>query len=239
MWQSNWSAAAWIRNSSGPFPARAADPGIPREPQIARLLDGGATEDGLPYLVMEYVKGVSIAEYSEKNELTIEQRLRLFLQICDAVEYAHRNFIVHRDLKPGNILVDETGTPKLLDFGISKLLVFDGANITATITHGVRMLTPDYASPEQIRGEAIRPRRTCTRWAPSCSNWLLEPNLTASTNRHNRRSNSDLRRRGSEAERGGASRRPSYHRSQAAMGTRQDPAARDAQGSAPAIHVGA
>jgi eukaryotic-like serine/threonine-protein kinase len=124
-------------------------------PNIARLLDGGATEDGLPYLVMEYVKGVSIAEYAEQNDLTVEQRLRLFLQICDAVEYAHRNFIVHRDLKPGNILVDEKGAPKLLDFGISKLLVYDGANTTATITHDVRMLTPDYASPEQIRGEAI------------------------------------------------------------------------------------
>jgi eukaryotic-like serine/threonine-protein kinase len=124
-------------------------------PNIARLLDGGATDDGLPYLVMEYVKGVSIAEYAEKNDLSVEQRLRLFLPICDAVEYAHRNFIVHRDLKPGNILVDEKGTPKLLDFGISKLLVFDGTNTTATITHDVRMLTPDYASPEQIRGEAI------------------------------------------------------------------------------------
>src|SRR4051794_7802127 len=122
---------------------------------IARLLDGGATEDGLPYLVMEYVQGVSISEYAQKNELSVEQRIRLFLQICDAVEYAHRNFIVHRDLKPGNILVDGNGTPKLLDFGISKLLVFDGTSKTETITQDVRMLTPDYASPEQIRGEAI------------------------------------------------------------------------------------
>lgn len=123
-------------------------------PNIARLLDGGATDDGLPYLVMEYVHGVTITEYARTNDLGLEQRLRLFLQVCDAVEYAHRNFVVHRDLKPGNILVNETGVPKLLDFGISKLLSFDG-NITETVTHDVRMLTPDYASPEQIRGEPI------------------------------------------------------------------------------------
>lgn len=123
-------------------------------PNIARLLDGGATEEGLPYLVMEYVQGVSISEYVQTNELSLEQRLKLFLQICDAVEYAHRNFVIHRDLKPGNILVDDKGIPKLLDFGISKLLVLDGAP-TETITHEVRMLTPDYASPEQIRGDPI------------------------------------------------------------------------------------
>jgi serine/threonine protein kinase len=124
-------------------------------PNIARLLDGGATEDGLPYLVMEYVPGVTISEYAQTNDLTLEQRLKLFLQICDAVEYAHRHFVVHRDLKPGNILVDDQGVPKLLDFGISKLLVFDGTNTTETLTHDVRMLTPDYASPEQIRGDPI------------------------------------------------------------------------------------
>jgi serine/threonine protein kinase/tetratricopeptide (TPR) repeat protein len=124
-------------------------------PNIARLLDGGATDDGLPYLVMEYVQGVSISEYAQSNELSLEQRLKLFLQICDEVEYAHRNFVVHRDLKPGNILVDDKGVPKLLDFGISKLLVFDEANPSETITHDVRMLTPDYASPEQVRGDPI------------------------------------------------------------------------------------
>ena len=124
-------------------------------PNIARLLDGGASDDGLPYLVMEYVKGVNITDYVQQNNLSLEQRLRLFLQVCDAVEYAHGNFVVHRDLKPGNILVDASGTPKLLDFGISKLLVFDGGIPTETMTQGVRMLTPDYASPEQIRGEPI------------------------------------------------------------------------------------
>ena len=124
-------------------------------PNIARLLDGGATEDGLPYLVMEYVQGVSITEYAAQHSLSVEQRLRLFLQICDAVEYAHRHFVVHRDVKPTNILVDEEGIPKLLDFGISKLLAYDGTTTTETITHEVRMLTPDYASPEQIRGDAI------------------------------------------------------------------------------------
>ena len=89
-------------------------------PNIARLLDGGATEDGLPYLVMEYVKGVNITEYARTNDLSLEDRVRLFLQICDAVEYAHGNRGVHRDLKPGHSLDDEPGTPKLLDYGIPK-----------------------------------------------------------------------------------------------------------------------
>jgi tetratricopeptide (TPR) repeat protein/tRNA A-37 threonylcarbamoyl transferase component Bud32 len=123
-------------------------------PNIARLLDGGATDDGLPYLVMEYVQGVSITDYVRQNDVALEQRLRLFLQICDAVDYAHRNFVVHRDIKPSNILVDGNGVPKLLDFGISKLLVFDGVT-TQTVTQDVRLLTPDYASPEQIRGQTI------------------------------------------------------------------------------------
>ena len=91
-------------------------------PNIARLLDGGATEQGTPYIVLEYVAGVPIADWCEKQRLSIEQRLRLFRQVCDAVQYAHQHLIVHRDIKPGNILVTADGAPKLLDFGIAKLL---------------------------------------------------------------------------------------------------------------------
>jgi serine/threonine protein kinase len=118
-------------------------------PHIARLLDGGTTDDGLPYFVMEHVEGVVLTEHA--RTLSVRERLLLFRQVCAAVEYAHRNLIVHRDLKPGNILVTTEGTPKLLDFGIAKLLESDDA----TQTYGVRILTPDYASPEQKRGEAV------------------------------------------------------------------------------------
>jgi serine/threonine protein kinase/tetratricopeptide (TPR) repeat protein len=124
-----------------------------QHPNIARLFDGGTTEDDIPYLVMEYVDGVWINQYAAKHHLNVEARLRLFLQVCDAVEYAHRNFIVHRDLKPGNILIDATGVPKLLDFGISKLLHAEQRD--AAETQGVGMMTPDYASPEQILGEPV------------------------------------------------------------------------------------
>src|SRR5262249_54423313 len=93
-----------------------------QHPHIARLLDGGATDDGLPYIVMEHIEGAKITEYCESHALSIDQRLLLFLDVCSAVGYAHRHFVVHRDIKPGNILVDETGSAKLLDFGICKLL---------------------------------------------------------------------------------------------------------------------
>ena len=120
-------------------------------PNVARLLDGGATPDGRPYLVMEYVDGVPITAYCAAHKLSAEECCRLFLAVCAAVEYAHRNLIVHRDIKPGNILVDEAGTPKLLDFGIAKLLESEGGETTAA----ARPLTPHYASPEQISGAAI------------------------------------------------------------------------------------
>jgi len=126
-------------------------------PNIARLLDGGTTEQGTPYIVLEYAAGVPITDWCEERHLSIEQRLRLFLQVCDAVQYAHRHLIVHRDIKPGNILVTVDGVPKLLDFGIAKLLDADAATgqpMTATAT-GAVLMTPDYASPEQVRGEAI------------------------------------------------------------------------------------
>ena len=127
-----------------------------QHPNIARLLDGGSTDDGLPYLVLEFIDGDSITEYCDKNKLTIKERLELFRIVCSAVQYAHQNLVIHRDLKPGNILVDKNGKPKLLDFGIAKLLdeeiEDDREGLTRT---GVWHLTPDYASPEQIKGEQI------------------------------------------------------------------------------------
>ncbi len=124
-------------------------------PHIARLLDGGATEDGQPYFVMEFVAGEPITEYCCRRELALNERLKLFRDVCSAVQHAHQKLVVHRDLKPSNILVTEEGTPKLLDFGIAKLLASDpGEAITRTET-AVRLMTPDYASPEQVRGGAI------------------------------------------------------------------------------------
>lgn len=120
-------------------------------PNIARLLDGGNTEDGIPYLVMELVEGVPVDGYCDAHKLTITQRLRLFREICGAVQYAHQRLVIHRDLKPSNILVTEKGTPKLLDFGIAKILDASGST-EATL---LRPMTPEYASPEQIRGEPI------------------------------------------------------------------------------------
>ena len=122
-------------------------------PNITHLLDGGATEEGIPYLVMEYVEGAWITRYAADHGLSTEDRIRLCLPICSAVDYAHRNFIVHRDLKPANILIDRNGVPKLLDFGISKLLQADPLELLNT--QGFALLTPEYASPEQILGEPI------------------------------------------------------------------------------------
>jgi serine/threonine-protein kinase len=117
---------------------------------IARLLDGGVTAEGTPYLVMEYVEGVPLDEYCRAHSLSVEARLELFLRICAAAEYAHRNLVVHRDIKPANVLVSTDGTPKLVDFGIAKLLE-DGRAATTTAL----LMTPEYASPEQLRGDAI------------------------------------------------------------------------------------
>ena len=123
-------------------------------PYIARLIDGGATPDGLPYFVMEYVEGESLGQYCEARGLELRERLEILLKACSAVHYAHRRMIVHRDLKPGNILVKEDGTPKLLDFGIAKLLDPTTADSPSETTAGAfRIVTPAYASPEQMRGE--------------------------------------------------------------------------------------
>lgn len=123
---------------------------------IARLIDAGITAAGLPYLVMEYVEGVPIDRYCDEQRLSIDARLKLFLQVADAVRYAHRHLIVHRDLKPSNIVVTREGTVKLLDFGIAKLLAPGRFEHAAPPTRdGLRLMTPEYASPEQVRGDQI------------------------------------------------------------------------------------
>jgi len=124
-------------------------------PNIARLIDGGATDDGLPYLVMEYVDGLPIDEDCRRRGLSVRQRLVLFREVCAAVAYAHRNLVVHRDLKPGNILVTDDGRPKLLDFGIAKVLAAEADGAPRTTTRFGPLMTPEYASPEQIRGEPV------------------------------------------------------------------------------------
>jgi tetratricopeptide (TPR) repeat protein len=130
--------------------------GAMHHPGIARLLDGGMAEDGSPYLVMEYIEGQPIDTYCDRHRLNIEDRLRLFMRVCDAVHFAHQNLVIHRDLKPANILVTEKGDPKLLDFGIAKLVNPDLALIehAPTLTR-FRLMTPEYASPEQVRQEPI------------------------------------------------------------------------------------
>jgi tetratricopeptide (TPR) repeat protein len=119
-------------------------------PHIAALLDGGETAEGLPYLVMEKIDGRPITEYCDENALTLEDRVRLFAKVCRAVQFAHQKLVIHRDIKPGNIFVTRDGHPKLLDFGIARLLDPGFGELTATAHQA---LTPDYASPEQIRGE--------------------------------------------------------------------------------------
>ncbi|MDQ6764808.1 MAG: serine/threonine protein kinase [Verrucomicrobiota bacterium] len=125
-----------------------------QHPNIGRLLDGGTTDDGLPYFIMEYVEGARLTTFVTENNLSLGERLHLFLKICAAVQFAHQNLVVHRDLKPANILVTPDGEPKLLDFGIARLLETneEGWQVTAAES---RLLTPAYASPEQVRGEPI------------------------------------------------------------------------------------
>ncbi|NJM90809.1 MAG: serine/threonine protein kinase [Myxococcales bacterium] len=125
-------------------------------PNIVRLLDGGSTEDGVPYLVMEHVDGGALTRHARERNLTVRARVMLIRQVCAALQYAHQNLVVHRDIKPSNILVDKAGTPKVLDFGIAKLLApsTELAREARTRT-GFAIFTPEYCSPEQARGEAI------------------------------------------------------------------------------------
>jgi hypothetical protein len=123
-------------------------------PYIARLLDGGAGPNQQPFLVMEFVEGLPLNDWCQQNNPPLNTRIALFQKICEAVEYAHRNMVVHRDLKPGNILVSPEGTPKLLDFGIAKILEGPGADLTLTAL-GFQPMTPDYAAPEQVLSQSI------------------------------------------------------------------------------------
>lgn len=125
-------------------------------PNIARLIDGGTTAEGLPYFVLEYVEGTNLKSYCDEHTLNTSERLNLFRRVCDAVAFAHQNLIVHRDLKPSNIIITEDGTPKLLDFGIAKLLS-GASSAEGTMTIG-RVLTPEYASPEELRGLPVNTR---------------------------------------------------------------------------------
>jgi serine/threonine-protein kinase len=124
-------------------------------PNLARLIDGGATEDGQPYFVMEYGEGVPITQFCDAKALSIEGRLALFMSVCEAVHHAHQSLVVHRDIKPSNILVTPDGVPKLLDFGIGKVLDPSGGGGAEQTAMTRRVLTPEYAAPEQLRGDVI------------------------------------------------------------------------------------
>src|ERR1700676_378826 len=127
-------------------------------PNIVKLLDGGSTSEGLPFLVMDYVEGSPIDEYCDQHKLSVDDRLHLFGKVCEAVRYAHQKLVIHRDLKPSNILVVAYGSPRLLDFGIAKVLNPESAGQRLLVTQtGMRCMTPAYASPEQMRGKSVTP----------------------------------------------------------------------------------
>ncbi|MGH9379977.1 MAG: tetratricopeptide repeat protein [Thermoanaerobaculia bacterium] len=126
-----------------------------QHPAIAGIVDGGVTEDGTPWFAMEHVEGEPVDVYCDRRRLGIRERLELFLKVCDAVEHAHRHLVVHRDLKPAHVLVAEEGRVKLLDFGIAKLLDAEGGAGAASTRTASRLMTPEYASPEQVRGEEV------------------------------------------------------------------------------------
>ena len=134
---------------------------------VARVIDGGVTGEGDPFLVMEFVDGQPITAWADARRLTIRQRLGLFQRVCQAVAHAHGRLVVHRDLKPSNVLVTDEGTPKLLDFGVATLT--EGGD--DLITEHAAPLTPSYAAPEQSEASRRRRSRTCTRWACCSTNW--------------------------------------------------------------------
>jgi len=140
-------------------------------PYIARLLDGGSTPEGWPYLVMEFIDGSPIDQYCAAHQLSIDDRLQLFLKVCAAVEYAHLNHVIHRDLKPANILVSKNGTPKLLDFGIAKLWEPESAESGTPAHRTGRFMTPAYASPEMLENDVPDPRDDV--YALACVAWKL------------------------------------------------------------------
>ena len=149
-------------------------------PNIARFLDGGTTADGVPWLALDYVEGLPIDEYCDRHLLSTVDRLRLFRSVCSAVQHAHQNLVVHRDLKPSNILITADGTPKLLDFGIAKILNpgLSLHTVDPTIA-GAQMMTPGYASPEQVRGESC-PRSARTRSRASSASRSLSSRAPSS-----------------------------------------------------------
>ncbi len=177
-------------------------------PHIAHLLDGGVTADGEPFFVMEYVDGLRIDEYCARHDLPLAQRLSLFVDVCRAVAHAHEQLVIHRDLKPSNILVTCAGVPKLLDFGIARVLG-DGTVADQTLTEH-RAFTPEYASPEQARGASgltpadrrLQPERApgadargasakarrreapCRTSCSTSSRWLVAPNPSGAMSRH-------------------------------------------------------
>lgn len=124
-------------------------------PNIARLIDGGTTADRRPWFAMEYVDGESIDRYADRHRLSVEQRLRLFMQVCRALEYAHGRLVLHRDIKPSNVMVTDSGRVKLLDFGLGRMRAGSDPGATAPTRSAMRWLTPEYASPEQMRGETV------------------------------------------------------------------------------------
>lgn len=124
-------------------------------PNIAKILDGGSTAEGVPYFVMELIDGLPITEYCDQHKLNVDARLAICRTVCSAVHYAHQHLVIHRDIKPTNILVTADGIPKLLDFGIAKILDPTALPENLTLTGGAALMTPEYASPEQLRGQAI------------------------------------------------------------------------------------